>query len=142
MFGLFASKWEKSKKKYLDGKITLQDFLSENANQTLYSSTPFGEDIHGNNALWAIATKRDSEGYYPLFSTANACRDFLMAIGRAGGFVIVGSTLFESFETLNDIPPLRDFGVVIDPHTRNPIYISHYNIPNRKFEQDTKEEEK
>lgn len=131
-----TSKWKAAKKKYIDGEITLSEFLEENASRTVYNATPFGEDVNGNVRLWVLSAGADKGGYYPVFSTPHACVAHMTAHGRAECFPIVEDKLSDVFDTLNAIEPLREFGVVIDPHLPDHILISRYSIPNRSEEQE------
>ena len=56
------------------------------------------------------------------FLSKETCRDFLSAIGRAT-FIIIEGDLKGALESLDTHPLLKEFGLVIEPNSNNPIEI-------------------
>ena len=107
---------------YLAGKMTAQAFADLNAEATVYYSTPFGDDRLGRTQLWVLSNRDNDLRHYPAFTSKAECNRFLAAIGRYGFPIIEGDlrTLLDSLDSHEALTPL---GVVIDPHTENPIAI-------------------
>ena len=124
MFGnLFRKKIRlASVEDYLAGRMTAQAFADLNAHATVYYSTPFGDDRLGRTQLWVLSNRDNDLRHYPAFTSKAACNRFLASIGRYGFLIIEGDlrTLLDSLDSHEALTPL---GVVIDPHTENPIAI-------------------
>ena len=124
MFGnLFRKKIRlASVEDYLAGKMTAQAFADLNAHATVYYSTPFGDDRLGRTQLWVLSNRDNDLQHYPAFTSKAECNRFLASIGRYGFLIIEGDlrTLLDSLDSHEALTPL---GVVIDPHTENPIAI-------------------
>ena len=124
MFGnLFRKKIRlASVEDYLAGRMTAQAFADLNAEATVYYSTPFGDDRLGRTQLWVLSNRDNDLQHYPAFTSKAACNRFLASIGRYGFPIIEGDlrTLLDSLDSHEALTPL---GVVIDPHTENPIAI-------------------
>ena len=124
MFGnLFRKKIRlASVEDYLAGRMTAQAFADLNAHATVYYSTPFGDDRLGRTQLWVLSNRDNDLRHYPAFTSKAACNRFLASIGRYGFPIIEGDlrTLLDSLDSHEALTPL---GVVIDPHTENPIAI-------------------
>ena len=107
---------------YLAGKLSAQAFANLNAEATVYYSTPFGDDRMGRTQLWVLSNRDNNLKHYPAFTSKAECNRFLAAIGRYGFPIIEGDlrTLLDSLDSHEALTPL---GVVIDPHTENPIAI-------------------
>ena len=124
MFGnLFRKKIRlASVEDYLAGRMTAQAFADLNAHATVYYSTPFGDDRLGRTQLWVLSNRDNDLKHYPAFTSKAACNRFLASIGRYGFPIIEGDlrTLLDSLDSHEALTPL---GVVIDPHTENPIAI-------------------
>ena len=124
MFGnLFRKKIRlASVEDYLAGRMTAQAFADLNAEATVYYSTPFGDDRLGRTQLWVLSNRDNDLRHYPAFTSKAACNRFLASIGRYGFPIIEGDlrTLLDSLDSHEALTPL---GVVIDPHTENPIAI-------------------
>ena len=124
MFGnLFRKKIRlASVEDYLAGRMTAQAFADLNAEATVYYSTPFGDDRLGRTQLWVLSNRDNDLRHYPAFTSKAECNRFLASIGRYGFPIIEGDlrTLLDSLDSHEALTPL---GVVIDPHTENPIAI-------------------
>ena len=124
MFGnLFRKKIRlTSVEDYLAGRMTAQAFADRNAHATVYYSTPFGDDRAGRTQLWVLSNHDNDLKHYPAFTSKAECNRFLASIGRYGFPIIEGDlrTLLDSLDSHEALTPL---GVVIDPHTENPIAI-------------------
>lgn len=124
MFGnLFRKKIRlASVEDYLAGRMTAQAFADLNAEATVYYSTPFGDDRLGRTQLWVLSNHDNDLKHYPAFTSKAECNRFLASIGRYGFPIIEGDlrTLLDSLDSHEALTPL---GVVIDPHTENPIAI-------------------
>ena len=124
MFGnLFRKKIRlASVEDYLAGRMIVQAFADLDAEATVYYSTPFGDDRLGRTQLWVLSNRDNDLRYYPAFTSKAACNRFLASIGRYGFPIIEGDlrTLLDSLDSHEALTPL---GVVIDPHTENPIAI-------------------
>ena len=124
MFGnLFRKKIRlASVEDYLAGRMTAQAFADLNAEATVYYSTPFGDDRLGRTQLWVLSNRDNDLRHYPAFTSKAECNRFLASIGRYGFLIIEGDlrTLLDSLDSHEALTPL---GVVIDPHTENPIAI-------------------
>ena len=124
MFGnLFRKKIRlASVEDYLAGRMTAQAFADLNAHATVYYSTPFGDDRLGRTQLWVLSNRDNDLQHYPAFTSKAECNRFLASIGRYGFLIIEGDlrTLLDSLDSHEALTPL---GVVIDPHTENPIAI-------------------
>ena len=124
MFGnLFRKKVRlASVEDYLAGRMTAQAFADLNAEATVYYSTPFGDDRLGRTQLWVLSNRDNDLRHYPAFTSKAECNRFLASIGRYGFLIIEGDlrTLLDSLDSHEALTPL---GVVIDPHTENPIAI-------------------
>ncbi len=107
---------------YLTGKMSAQAFADRNAEATVYYSTPFGDDRLGRTQLWVLSNRDNDLRHYPAFTSKAECNRFLASIGRYGFPIIEGDlrTLLDSLDSHEALTPL---GVVIDPHTENPIAI-------------------
>ena len=114
--------WNEGICKLSKKEISIQDFVNENAKKTVFYSTPFGEDKNGKPQLWVLKSERSNTVCYPVFLSKETCRDFLSAIGRAA-FIIIEGDLKGALESLDTHPMLKEFGLVIEPNSNNPIEI-------------------
>lgn len=116
-----SDKWTTTYMQLQNKEISIRQFVNINADKTLYYSTPAGEDESGNPRLWILSTPGDELKYYPAFSDITACKSFFPSIGRSQ-FIIIEGDLRNVLNSMDD-PLLKEFGVVVDPHSSFPIAI-------------------
>lgn len=105
------------------GTISVDVFLRKHARQTLYYSTPFGEDAGGKQQLWALSSRESEIKYMPAFTSKEQCRAFLTMIGRRN-FILIKGDLAAFLHALDAHPILTELGAVIDPASDTPIELA------------------
>ena len=117
---LFESKekiWRESLEQVRLGCISAREFVDRNRDKIVYWYSPFRRDAYGHVKVFAMENTDMDGRYLPVFSSREACVDFLECRGEAH---LVGpirrTRLKQVMRFLDSGYPTRDFGVVVDPH--------------------------
>lgn len=121
MFFSRANKWEASVKKLRNNEITLQEFININENKILYYTVPFFENEKGQFPN-ALQTHGSPIMYFPAFSNLADLESHVTAIGGKEHLVIKGD-LKGALDLLDSHLLIRDWGLVIDPHSPDSVGI-------------------
>ncbi len=94
--------------------ISAQEFVDLNRDKTVYYFSPFKTDRYGHTKIFVLETPAIVGQFMPVFSSFDACKDYLECRGEKQ--VIYKKRLKDVMKYLDSGYPMRDFGVVIDPH--------------------------
>ena len=106
--------WNETLDLVMSEQILVQEFVDLNQKKTLYSFVPFTQREDGKWFSNAMKNDQFSGDYFPVFTTLEACRDYLNLNGMQ--HVIIKGDLKSVMEALDAHPYTRDWGVVIDPY--------------------------
>lgn len=115
--------WEAAVKQYKAGKMDIQTFVNSMKQETLFYSTPAGNDKDGKPHLYVLSKPDSDTRYYPAFRTEEQCMQFFNALGR-NGFLIIKSDLKGLLSSFDAAPQLEEFAAVICPNTPEEMVIS------------------
>lgn len=104
--------WKESINQLNKNKISTQGFVNINAEQTLYCSTPVGEDIKGEMNVWLLSKTDSDTKYYPAFTSKKLCCEIFASIGRKD-FMIIEGSLESTLKSLDSHPMLEEAGLLI-----------------------------
>ena len=107
--------WSKARARYVQGQMDVQSFLDAVREQTLYYSTPVGNDAEGKPQLYVLSSADAATGYYPAFLTKERCAQFFNALGR-DGFIIIQGDMHGLLSSLDSSPVLQALGAIIEPN--------------------------
>ncbi len=94
--------------------ISIERFAQEMKGQTVYYSTPLGDDDQGKPKLFLYSSQDSETAFFPVFLTEDHMRAFFEQERRAG-YMILTDTLQHFLSTLDANEKLRELGVVIEP---------------------------
>jgi hypothetical protein len=94
--------------------ISLEQFAQEMKTQTVYFSTPLGDDEQGNRKLFLCSSQGSKTSFFPVFLTEEHMRTFFSQQKRSG-YMILSDTLQHFLSTLDANKMLQELGVVIEP---------------------------
>ena len=113
--------WRESKDKLRLGAISAQEFVDVNRDKVLYHFSPFKTDEYGHTRASLLKYIEFEGCYLPVFSTRESCVDFLECRGERR--VIYKTRLKKLMQVMDAHYPMRDWGIVIDPHHEDWIAI-------------------
>lgn len=109
--------WQESLKLVSLGCMSAQEFVDRNRDKVLYWYSPFRGDAYGHVKVFALENTDMDGRYLPVFSSREACVDYLECRGEAH---LVGqirrTRLHNVMKFLDASPFTHDYGVVVDPH--------------------------
>lgn len=108
-----SSDWTESIKLLVERKITIQQFVDMNADQTVYCSTPVGETVDGRTVVWIKQKNPNDVGFYPAFLSAEYMLKSFSEAGRKDPIIIKG-TLKSTLASLDSDPNLKQCGLLIE----------------------------
>lgn len=94
--------------------ISLEQFAQEMKTQTVYFSTPFGDDDQGNQKIFLCSSPGSKTAFFPVFLTEDHMRSFFNQKSRSG-YMILSDTLQHFLSSLDANKMLRELAVVIEP---------------------------
>ena len=94
--------------------ITLEQLAQEMKTQTVYFSTPLGDDDQGNRKLFLCSPQGSKTSYFPVFLTEDHMRAFYNQQKRSG-YMILSDNLQHFLLSLDANKMLQELGVVIEP---------------------------
>ncbi len=100
---------------------SIQSFVNENRELTVYYSTPAGENEEGKQMLY-LMTDNAGAVYLPVFTEQKECEDFFIRIGRRN-FVGLQNSLKNLLDTLDTNEMLEELGVLIDQEVPIPMKV-------------------
>lgn len=105
--------WSKARARYVQGQMDVQSFLDAVREQTLYYSTPLGNDAEGKPHLYILSSANAETGYYPAFlPRSGACSFSTTLEGRASS----SSREICTASSLDSSPVLQALGAIIEPN--------------------------
>jgi hypothetical protein len=99
---------------YKTKAILIERFAREMKDETVYYSTPLGDDDQGKPKLFLCSSQDSETVFFPVFLTEDHMRAFFEQEHRAG-YMILKDTLQHFLSTLDANEKLRELGVVIEP---------------------------
>jgi len=121
MFFRKAKKWEDDIKRLQNNEITIEELVNANEKKVLYYSTPFVSDEKGDRPN-VLQTEGSDVMFFPAFTSISDLKEHMTAIGCEKHIVIKGD-LKSVLDSLDSHPLIREWGVVIDPHSHQSLGI-------------------
>jgi len=113
--------WKESTDKLRLGAISAQEFVDVNRNKILYFFSPLKTDVYGHTRAFPLANTGLEGRYLPAFSTREACVDYLECRGER--CAIYKARLQKIMRIMDEHYPMREWGIVINPHHEEYIAI-------------------
>ena len=106
--------WQESLEQLKLDAMSAQEFVDLNRDKFFYYFSPFKTDQYGHTKMYGLETTDFAGQYMPIFSTLEACIDYLECRGEKQA--VYKKRLKDIMAFLDSGYPMKNFGVVIDPH--------------------------
>jgi len=94
--------------------ISLEQFAQDMKTQTVYFSTPLGDDDQGNRKLFLCSQQGSKTSFFPVFLKEDNMRAFYNQQKRSA-YMILSDNLQHFLLSLDANKMLQELGVVIEP---------------------------